>query len=139
MIYSAVLRRSEVINLKVRDIDSSRMMVFIEGGKGNKDRYSILSEKLLDDLRRYFIRYRPEHYLFEGHKGEAYSPSSIRKIFKRACAEAGIKKAGYHSHTPPFLCNTSIRRRCGSAIHTNASWSQQQQDYRDLHAMLPST
>ena len=92
LIYSAGLRRSELLNLKIYDIDSSRNLVKIKGGKGNKDRQSILSEKLLDHLRAYFINYRPKKWLFEGVKEKQYSPSSISKVLTRAAKAAGIQK-----------------------------------------------
>jgi len=92
LIYSAGLRRSELLNLKIHDIDSSRNLVKINGGKGNKDRQSILSEKLLDQLREYFIKYKPKKWLFEGVKEKQYSPSSISKILSRAAKVAGIQK-----------------------------------------------
>ena len=92
LIYSAGLRRSELLNLKIRDIDSSRNLVRINGGKGNKDRQSILSEKFLDQLREYFIKYKPKKWLFEGVKEKQYSPSSISKILSRAAKVAGIQK-----------------------------------------------
>ena len=92
LLYSSGLRRSEVINLKIADVDSKRQMLFIRGAKGNKDRYSTLSQKLLPDLRRYFSNYKPKQFLFEGKPGQPYSPSSIRNILKKACLKAGIQK-----------------------------------------------
>ena len=92
LIYSAGLRRSELLQLKVEDIDSNRMMVFIKGGKGNKDRYSILSTKILGLLREYYLRYNPKEYLFEGKHGGPYSSSSVRSILNRACQNAGIQR-----------------------------------------------
>lgn len=91
MIYGAGLRRGELINLKIEDIDSNRMTVFVRGGKGNKDRYTLLSTKVLETLRIYFKQYRPKAYLFEGASGEKYSPASIRNILNRAAAQNGIK------------------------------------------------
>lgn len=91
-IYSAGLRVGELVNLKVKDIDSSRMMIRIEGAKGGKDRYSLLSSSLLEDLRAYYKQYQPKEYLFEGQKNEQYSPTSVRKVLKRSCLRAGIKK-----------------------------------------------
>jgi integrase/recombinase XerD len=69
-IYSAGLRVSEVIRLKPHHIESdpSRMMIRVEQGKGKKDRYTVLSKKLLVDLRAYFRKYRPETWLFPGNK-----------------------------------------------------------------------
>ncbi|MEQ8574272.1 MAG: tyrosine-type recombinase/integrase, partial [Fulvivirga sp.] len=65
-IYSGGLRIGEVINLKVKDIDSGRMMLRIEGAKGGKDRYTLLSKNLLEDLRTYYKLYKPKTFLFEG-------------------------------------------------------------------------
>ena len=91
-LYSAGLRRSEVLNLEPTDIDSHRMMIRVRAAKGNKDRYSILSEKLLQDLRRYYKEWRPKKYLFEGPTGDKYSAESIVNIVKQAARKAGIKK-----------------------------------------------
>jgi len=97
-IYSAGLRISEVINLKISDIDSSRMAIIIKGAKGKKDRNSLLSEKLLVILRDYFKLYKPKMWLFEGQTGEQYSDSSIQTIFREACYKAKIqKKATVHT------------------------------------------
>jgi len=97
-IYSAGLRISEVINLKIADIDSSRMAIIIKGAKGKKDRNSLLSEKLLVILRDYFKLYKPKMWLFEGQTGEQYAASSIQHIFRRACDDAKIiKKASVHT------------------------------------------
>ena len=91
LIYSAGLRRSELLNLTPKDIISERMLVRIMG-KGRKCRYSLLSEKLLKDLREYFKEYRPQKWLFEGEKpGEQYSASALVKVLKGAASRAGIK------------------------------------------------
>ncbi|WP_423819649.1 site-specific tyrosine recombinase/integron integrase [Salinimicrobium sp. TIG7-5_MAKvit] len=92
LLYSAGLRRGEVLNLRMDDIDSKRMVIKVRSGKGNKDRYTILSEKILYDLRKYFLEWRPNEYLFEGPKGEKYSAESIVKIVKEASKRAGIRK-----------------------------------------------
>jgi site-specific recombinase XerD len=91
-IYSAGLRISEAINLKISDIDSSRMAILIKSGKGKKDRNCILSEKLLVILREYFKLYKPKVWLFEGQFGEQYSARSIQNIFRKACIIAKIIK-----------------------------------------------
>ncbi len=73
LLYSAGLRRSELLNLKLEDIDSKRMLITIKAAKGNKDRMTVLSPTLLDNLRNYFKEYRPKHYLFEGPGQKAYT------------------------------------------------------------------
>lgn len=92
LLYSAGLRRAELINLKITDIDSKRMVINIRGGKGNKDRISILSPAVLQDLRTYFKEWKPSFWLFEGAKGDQYSSTSIRQIIKRAARKAGIRQ-----------------------------------------------
>lgn len=91
-IYSAGLRLSEVIGLKVANIDSNRMKIHIKQGKGKKDRFVMLSEKLLVTIRQYFKEYEPANFLFEGQKGGSYSSKSIQNIMKKAVAIAKIKK-----------------------------------------------
>ena len=80
MIYSVGLRRSELLNMKLSDIDSHRMQIVVDQGKGKKDRYLPLSEALLELLREYFRKERPNHFLFEGVRGQSYSSTSVRKI-----------------------------------------------------------
>lgn len=90
--YSAGLRLSELTNLKLKDIDSERMQIRISQAKGKKDRYSILSPKLLVLLRKYFAKYEPKIWLFEGQTGGQYSTRSIQIIMHEATFKAGIKK-----------------------------------------------
>ncbi len=90
--YSGGLRLSELIKVKLKDIDSNRMQIRVEQAKGKKDRYTILSIKLLEILRDYFKIYRPKTWLFEGSKGMQYSTRSIQSIMKESCVKAGIKK-----------------------------------------------
>jgi integrase/recombinase XerD len=68
-IYSGGLRRSELLNLRVEDIDSKRMLIKICGSKGNKDRFTLLSDRLVIELREYYKVYQPKLWLFEGQKG----------------------------------------------------------------------
>ena len=90
--YSAGLRISEVLKLKAGDIDSKRNYVIIRQGKGKKDRYSLLSAKVLELLRQYYIEYQPKEWLFEGQFGGQYGVTSIHNILKAAVKKAGIKK-----------------------------------------------
>ena len=92
LLYSAGLRRSELINLKVKDLDSERMVITINGSKGKKDRVTLLSSKILNLLREYYKEYKPEIFLIEGEKGGKYSATSISKILKKSASKAGIKK-----------------------------------------------
>jgi integrase/recombinase XerD len=91
--YAAGLRVSETAKLKLTHIDSDRMQIRVEQGKGRKDRYTLLSAPLLPVLRRYYRQYRPLTYLFEGKKaGLPLSTETIQKVFKQAKESAGIKK-----------------------------------------------
>jgi integrase/recombinase XerD len=92
LIYSAGLRIGEALSLRITDIRSDRNMIQIRNAKGNKDRFTTLSEKLLTLLRQYYLEYRPTDYLFEGQYGGAYSEVSIRKILKQAILRAGITR-----------------------------------------------
>ncbi|WP_179346447.1 site-specific tyrosine recombinase/integron integrase [Winogradskyella ursingii] len=92
LLYSSGLRRSELLNLKITDIDSKRMVVMVKNAKGNKDRISVLSATLLKNLKVYYKEYKPLTYLFEGQKGGKYSASSVLNIVKSASKRAGIRK-----------------------------------------------
>ena len=92
LLYSAGLRRSELLNLKLDDIDGKRMLISIKGGKGNKDRMTVLSPTLLKDLRLYYKEYRPRVYLFEGPRNRPYTASSVLKLISNAARRAAIPK-----------------------------------------------
>jgi integrase/recombinase XerD len=92
-IYSAGLRIGEATRLKVSDIDSRRMMIRVNEGKGLKDRYSLLGERNLEMLRRYWKAYRPQGWLFPGRSASGpVSTSAIQRVFKTSLEKAGIKK-----------------------------------------------
>ena len=96
--YSLGLRSGELINLKISDTDGKRNVVTIYNAKGKKDRIVMLSEKLKLLLRKYFEKYHPKEYLFEGQKGGKYSQASVSKVFRKSIALAGIrKKATLHT------------------------------------------
>lgn len=99
--YSGGLRVSEVADLKVTDIDSKRMLIRVEQGKGRKDRYTLLSQTLLDELRNYYKAYRPQKWLFPGSRpNEPIDAGSIQRVFKHA------KKKPVSESPRPFI-------RCG--------------------------
>lgn len=91
LLYSSGIRRNELINLKITDIDSKRMLIRIEAAKGNKDRYTLLSQSLLIDLREYYKQYKPKKYIVEGLYGKQYSGQSIGKVVLNAALKAGIQ------------------------------------------------
>ena len=113
--YSAGLRVSELINLKISDIDSKRNQITIHQGKGKKDRMTLLSKKALDILRIYFVEYKPKDYLFEGQFGKEYSARSIQMVMQNSLQKAGInKKATMHTLRHSFATHllengTSLR------------------------------
>lgn len=93
LIYSAGLRVGEAVRLKIEDIDSERKLIYLKSAKGKKDRYTLLSDVALKNLREYFKAYRPKEYLFEGAPGRKHiAERSVQEVFKRATGMAGIRK-----------------------------------------------
>ena len=92
LLYSAGLRMSELLNLRWRDFDTDRMQLFVDGGKGKKDRVTLLSPHVLLFVQEYIRHYQPKERLFEGPGGRRYSSSSVNNIVHRASREAGIEK-----------------------------------------------
>jgi site-specific recombinase XerD len=91
--YAAGLRVREVVHLKVKSIDSERMLIHVENGKGGKDRYAMLSPRLLDLLRDYWRRGRPAIWLFPGQEpSEPVTTGALQDACRRARREAGIDK-----------------------------------------------
>lgn len=81
--FSTGMRVSEICNLKIEDIDSQRMLIFIRNAKGNKDRVVPLSDKILILLRQYFKEYKPKEFLFNGQFDLQYSHRSCNEIVKK--------------------------------------------------------
>jgi len=100
--FSVGLRVSEVINLKISDIDSSRMVITIRQAKGRKDRIVPLSESVLVTLRKYYREYKPNEYLFNGQFGNQYSSTSCNQIVKQILGQQ------YHFHLLRHSCFTSL-------------------------------
>jgi site-specific recombinase XerD len=100
--YSAGLRAFEVAALKPQDIDSKRMLINVERGKGGKQRYTILSKRLLEELRHYYRKYQPQNYLFpstfQRRKDQPLTYTSVRSIYEKARKKAGVRK-GVGIHT----------------------------------------
>ena len=95
--YGMGLRVSEVCALKIIDIDSDRMQVNIVAAKGKKDRYVNLPHSILEDLRTYYISYKPKIFLFEGQYEDKYSIRSAQQVFKKCMQKAAINKSiGIH-------------------------------------------
>ncbi len=92
LLYSSGLRRQELLNLEISDIDSVRMTITVREGKGRKDRITLLSHRLLEQLRMYYKSHMPKKFLFESAAGERYSGSSVRQIVHKASRKAGIRQ-----------------------------------------------
>lgn len=93
LIYSCGLRRSELLNLKLNDIDSKRGLIIIRRAKGKKDRIVPLSSKILEMLREYYAAYKPKEWLFEGQGGEGpYNESSLVSVLKQALEKISLQK-----------------------------------------------
>ncbi len=93
--YAAGLRVSELVSLKIADIESKRSLIRIYQGKGKKDRYTILSKRLLKELRSYYKEYRPKDWLFLGLSKEKHlSIGAAQRVYYTAKKKAGIKKGG---------------------------------------------
>jgi len=103
MIYSAGLRLSEVINMRLDDLHEDQKVVHIKGGKGKKDRISILSSKLIDILHEYYVIYEPKYWLFEGQEKGQYSASSIQQILRRA-----VKRSKVNAYATPHTLRHSF-------------------------------
>jgi site-specific recombinase XerD len=100
--YSAGLRASEMIALKPEHIESKKMLIKVENGKGGKDRYTLLSSRLLKQLRHYYKTCRPQTYLFASSykhkKAKPLSYEAVRCIYEKARKKAGVKKGeGIHT------------------------------------------
>jgi site-specific recombinase XerD len=90
--YGGGLRVSEVVRLKPRDVHSQRMLIRVDQGKGHKDRYTLLSPRLLEELRAYWRAYRPQTWLFEGSRaGRHLAVATAQRVFDRAKQRAGVR------------------------------------------------
>ncbi len=91
--YGCGLRAGEVLALQVSDIMMDRNQIFIRGSKGKKDRVVMMPKSIVPILKSYMMEHRPDRWLFHGQNRERpYSPSSFRKVFKRALSKAGLDK-----------------------------------------------
>jgi len=100
--FSTGMRVSEVLNLKIQDVDSKRMIIHIHNGKGKKDRIVPLSDNILKLLRDYWKSFKPKEYLFSGQKKPKYSKTSCSKIVKKYLGQ------DYHFHTLRHSCFTAL-------------------------------
>jgi len=116
VIYSGGLRIGEATRLRLEDIDPARKMIHIRGGKGKKDRFTLLSEKVVNELSHYRAFFKPGQYLFEEERqGKPYSPSSIQHVFRRVVENAGITKP-VTVHTLRHSFATHLPREIQSSV-----------------------
>ena len=135
--YAAGLRVSELVHLKITDIDSNRMTIRVEQGKGAKDRYTVLSEQLLVELRKYWKREKSTQWLFPATRNPVMpmAAETAQKAFYRCKQRAGItKRCGIHG-LAPCVCHAPAGRGNGSPSNPTLarSWSAVDDD-----AVLPS-
>lgn len=95
LLYSCSLRVSELINLKWKDIDRSRMVIYILNAKGGKDRQVALNESLIKLMEDYYREYKTQSFIFSGQFGEKYSDRSVGQVVKQLAKKAGINKRVY--------------------------------------------
>ncbi len=113
ILYGCGLRVSEVIALKIADIDSSAMRVMVRAAKGKKDRVLPLPQTLLQNLRQYYLAYRPKDYLFEGQYGGKYTAKSIQNFIKKYARGANLQK----SVTPHMLRHSYATHQLENGIN----------------------
>lgn len=118
LLYSTGMRLNEVIHLHIADIDSKNMRIKVVQGKGAKDRFTILSEAVLLELRAYYVEYRPVEYLFNRQgKGRRYSQRSMQKVVHDAILKAGLANKDYCVHTIRHSFATHLVDN-GTDLHT---------------------
>lgn len=130
IIYGGGLRLSEVTNLRISDIHSDRLQVFVHGGKGKKDRYTTLSSRFLTELREYYLSYQPQYWLFEGQAGGQYSNRSVQAILRRAVEKSKVNPhctvhTLRHSYATHLLeAGTSLRHIQELLGHANSKTTE---------------
>lgn len=97
LMYGTGMRVSEVINLKLTDIDSTQMIIRVLQGKGKKDRVVQLDQTLLEFLRKYYLEHKPMEFLFNGQFEPQYTERSINQFLKKYAKLAGLKR-NVHAH-----------------------------------------
>jgi site-specific recombinase XerD len=118
LLYSTGMRVSEIANCKIADIDSANMRIKVVQGKGAKDRYTIMSQQVLLELRAYYLIYKPKEYLFNGFRpGKRYSVRSIQHLMQKALIKTGMENKNYTIHTIRHSFATHLLDN-GTDLHT---------------------
>lgn len=121
LIYFAGLRLGELLRLRIDDVLVAQKKVFVKDAKGQKDRYTVLSERMTTYLMRYLKKYKPTYWLFEGQTGGAYSASSVQAILCRAVDKSGVN---------PFATVHTLRHSFAAHLLENGM------DLRYIQALL---
>jgi integrase/recombinase XerD len=98
LLYSAGLRLSELLNLKVLDLEFNEKIGWVRSGKGSKDRIFILSDRIAEELKLYVENMKEDAYIFTGRNGARMTPRNVQKLIKKAMKTASIEK-DIHPHT----------------------------------------
>lgn len=123
--YSVGLRVSEVVNIKIEDVDSIRMIIHIRNAKGRKDRIVPLSKTVLNMLRRYYKKYKPVEYLFNGQNSVQYSVGSCQKIYKKYIDQnTSIHTLRHSSFTNLLENGTNLRIIQSIAGHSSSKTTE---------------
>jgi integrase/recombinase XerD len=123
--YSVGLRVSEIVNLKINDIDSKRMLININNAKGKKDRIVPLSENILILLRNYYKQYKPKIYLFNGQNSEKYSIQSCQQIYKKYIdSETSIHNLRHSCFTTLLETGVDLKIISNIAGHSNVKTTE---------------
>lgn len=118
LLYSTGMRISEIANCRIADIDSGNMRIKIVQGKGCKDRYTIMSQQVLLELRAYYLIYKPKEYLFNGYRpGKRYSVRSIQHLMQKALIKVGLQNKNFTIHTIRHSFATHLLDN-GTDLHT---------------------
>jgi integrase len=131
---------SEVVALKVSDIDSQRMVIRVAQGKGRKDRYVMLSPKLLTLLREYWKAARPTDWLFPGRiPGEPLNGKNFQRVCVETRQAAGLTKPVTVHTLETFVCDPPARERDQRAGDSTLVRPSQSHHHRPLYASLPAS
>jgi integrase/recombinase XerD len=118
LLYSTGMRVSEIANCRIADIDSRNMRIKVVQGKGAKDRYTIMSQQVLLELRAYYLIYKPKEYLFNGDQpGKRYSVRSIQHLMQKALTKVGLENKHFTIHTIRHSFATHLLDN-GTDLHT---------------------
>lgn len=118
LLYSTGMRVSEIANCRITDIDSKNMRIKVVQGKGAKDRYTILSQQVLLELRAYYLIYKPKEYLFNGFRpAKRYSVRTIQHLMQKALTKAGLENKHFTIHTIRHSFATHLLDN-GTDLHT---------------------